>query len=330
MFATLSGGLPASRTDPPASVDDLVRLAVEAQDAAGIELVGDGLLRGRPASLFAGGLEGIGVAADGTLQASAPPVWTRPVTVAAWQFAAACTERTVKQTLPGPYSLGRRIVSSGATRAAITEALGDAIRAEIETLAGAGCAFIEIEEGDATEIGDDAAERTLWRDAHERLTAGISGVHLSLAIVGGSADAAGPETIFGAPYASHLFDLVAGPDNWRLITRAPPERGIICGALGPASADSGAELLAWAAHYAAAAGGRGLDRVGLANAPGLELLTWAVAIAKLEQLGRTAALVGRPSADLAEALDPRAISTRSAAAGRYVRRPPRRTRPPAG
>jgi hypothetical protein len=171
----------------------------------------------------------------------------------------------------------------------------------------------------------------VFREAHRRLTHGLEGIHLSLSIVGGNADAAGAATILDGAYASFAFDLIAGPDNWRLIADVPGDRGVICGALSPlAGSDDGPELLVWAAHYAASIGRRGLDRVGLANAPGLDRLTWDVVERKLDRLGRAARLAGREHRDeLAEALDPRAINTRSAAAGRFVPRP-RRARGPNG
>jgi hypothetical protein len=328
MFATLSGALPRPPGGPSATVDDLVRLAVERQDAAGLELPADGRLRGEPGRVFAGGLDGIGTGQDGALGAGATPAWTRPITVDAWRFAASCTSKPLKQALPGPYSLGRRISNEGIGRDRVTLALAAALNAEIRSLGDAGCPFVEIEEPEAALVGDDA-ERALWREAHARLTDGLARIHLSLAIVGGNADAAGVDTIFEAPYVSHLFDLVAGPDNWRLVTRAPAERGIVCAALGPASRDPGLELLAWAAHYAASAGGRGLDRVGVANAPGLDAVPWNEAVAKLEQLGKAAAVLASPDAsELAGSLDPRAISTRSAAAGTWVPRPRRRRKTP--
>ena len=87
-----------------------------------------------------------------------------------------------------------------------------------------------------------------------------------LAITGGSAWEAGPETILEAPYASYLFDLIEGPDNWDLARDAPGDRGIVCAALRAPSSDDQASLLVWAARYAASSVGRGLERVGLANA----------------------------------------------------------------
>ena len=72
---------------------------------------------------------------------------------------------------------------------------------------------------------------------HQRLLDGVTGTHLSLAITGGDAKAAGIDTLLAAPYASLAVDLIAGPDNWHLVVRTPGDRGIICGAL-PAEADS--------------------------------------------------------------------------------------------
>jgi hypothetical protein len=125
------------------------------------------------------------------------------------------------------------------------------------------------------------------------------------------------------PFSSYAFDLIAGPDNWRLIADAPADRGIVCGALDP-SADSAdrPELLIWAAHYAASIRGRGLVRVGLANASSLGGLTRERARVKLEVLATAARLAATASPEeLAAALDPRAVDIRSAALGRYTPKP---------
>ena len=111
------------------------------------------------------------------------------------------------------------------------------------------------------------------------------GTHLSLAITGGDAKAAGIDTLLAAPYASLAVDLIAGPDNWNLVVRTPGDRGVICGVL-PAEADSddGPETIVWAAGYATSTGGRGPDRVGIATASSLAHLSWDVALAKMERL----------------------------------------------
>jgi methionine synthase II (cobalamin-independent) len=311
MFATLLGRLPPPVTS--ADLDEAVREAIAAQELAGLEPLTDGRLRWA---------DDLGPLRD--LRS-----WETPLTVEEWRFAASCTTRSVKQSLIGPYTLGRRL-AAGRRRRAVTLALAEALHAEVAALADAGCSLVEVDEPDAVAIGDVAAERRLFRDAHARLAEGIDGTHLSLALTGGNVDTAGASTVFDPPYASYAVDLIAGPDNWRLVAAAPGDRGIVCGALSalPGS-DDGPEVLVWAAHYAASTGGRGLARVGLANAPGLEKLDWEVAQRKLVRLGEAARIAAAESAsEMAAALDPRAIDLRSAAFGRFMP-PPRRSPPDA-
>ena len=322
MFATLLGGLPRP-VGPDGNVVEIeaaVEAAIRAQEAAGLEPVTDG--RRRTPDLL-----DLGAAFIAT--AGGPPSAT-PITLASWRAAAALTDRAVKQALPGPYTLGRRNAGphSGGSRrlvraqrrdrVAATMAYAEALRREVDALAAAGCPLIEIEELDAHLIGDDEAERRLFRDAHQRITEGVNGTHLSLSIVGGSAHGAGSATILGAPYHSLAVDLIAGPDNWYLVAAAPMDRGIVVGARSAADSPAeGPELLIWAANYAASTQGRGLIRVGLGTAGGLETLTWAEAVAKLNALGEAARLAALPPGDeLADAVDPRSIDSRTAALGR--------------
>lgn len=297
MFATLLGGLPAPDDhDRDAGLDAAIERVIRAQEEAGLEPLTDGRLRDPRLERVEGA-------------------------VSAWRFAAGLTDRAVKQALPGPYTLGRL---AGGDRATTTLALADDLRREIEALATAGCPLVEIEESDASLIGEDEAERRLFREAHARLTHGATGTHLSLSIVGKSAADAGIETILAAPYASLAVDLINGPDNWNLVTRAATERGIVAGALGAREAgDEPKELLLWAAHYAAATAGRGIARVGLGSAGSWANLTWAAVLRKLERLGDAARLAALPRGDqLARQLDPRAVSIRTAALGHDAPKPP--------
>ncbi len=189
----------------------------------------------------------------------------------------------------GPYTLGRRVERGGFDRRLLTLAFAAALNAELAALADAGCPFVQVEEDDATAIGLDIDEQALFREAHADLLSGLpdasAAFHRSLAISGGNADLAGPETFFEAPYESYFFDLIQGPDNWRLITRAPRERGIVCGAVDardPRIDDK--ELVVWAASYAAS-GGRGFERVGVAPAGSLAGLEPEIAQRKIEVLG---------------------------------------------
>jgi len=315
MFATLLGGLPRPNGDSrdPATLDEAIRQAISAQELAGLEPLTDGRLRW---SDLLAPVRGLG--------AASLPTWQAPLTVADWSFAAASTTRAVKQALPGPYTAGRRLEGAAGARRrrSLTLALAEVLHAEVLALAAAGCPLVEIDEPDAVAIGDSEPERRLFRDAHARLTDGVDSTHLSLALTGGNVDTAGDTTVFDAPYESYAFDLIAGPDNWRLIASAPGDRGIVCGALSPAvDSNDGPEVLVWAAHYAASTRGRGLARVGLANASGLEALDWPAARAKLVRLGEAARIAGaESSSEMASALDPRAVDPRSAALGRFTGR----------
>ncbi len=309
MFATLLGALPrpVGPGGQPIADDAAVVFALAAQSAAGLEPLTDGRLR-----------------AGGTFW---EPTRDTAIVADAWRFAVGHGDGVVKQALPGPYTLGRR--ADDEDRDASTRAWARLLREQVFALAEAGCPMIEIEEPDAHLIGEDPRERRRFADAHVLMLEGIAGVHLSLAITGGNADTAGIETILAAPYASLAVDLIDGPDNWRLVTSTPGDRGIICGVVSTSEAsDDAADLMLWAAAYASASEGRGATRVGLGTAGGFGGLPWDVAERKMRALGEAARLAQRPLSEVAQHLDPRAIDIKSAALGRYVPRSGRRPQRP--
>jgi methionine synthase II (cobalamin-independent) len=297
MFATLLGALPRPPLPDGAPVESLVEAAVRAQEAAGLDPVTDGGLRHEEDAAI----------------------------VAGWEATQRMTGNAVKQALIGPHTFARLRTASPTDRRDAALARAATLNVVLRDLARAGCPLIEIHEPAAVTIGADEAERALFREAHLRLLDGVEGSHRSLAITGGNADGAGIETILAAPYHSLALDLIAGPDNWRLAVAAPGDRGIVCGALSAApGSDDGPELLLWAVAYAASTGGRGVSRVGLATASSLGGLPWEVAIEKIERLGAATRLADRPFEERVQALDPRAVSSRSAALGRVEPRPARK------
>jgi hypothetical protein len=279
VFGTLLGPLPRPPSAPDVSPEVLLQAAIDAQIDAGLEPVTDG---------------------GWSIHPHDP--------VASWQETTdRARGRAVKAVLAGPFTSGLRR----------DDDLG-VLRASIAGLAAAGCPLIEIAEPGATRIGTDRDERARFRALHERLVGDAPAVHLSLAITGGSADGAGAETIHGPAYASLAVDLIAGPDNWRLVTAAPGERGIVCGVVSPTlPSDDTPEVMLWAMGYAASGHGRGEDRVGLATAASFAALTWEQALRKLERLGTAIRLAGLPVEERLAAFDPRAVDKRSAAMGRY-------------
>ena len=329
MFAMLSGAWPRVTADgidlngmeaaitagarPSGSVasvvEGLVKEAVAAQVEAGMGLVTDGHVRwADPAAAVLEAIAARNTGPEGLL-------------VRAWKAVASAVDglggtAVAAQALPGPYSLGRGHPGTRAgARDRMDRALGlaAALAGELAALAAAGCRIAIVEEPAAVLIGEDAAERELFVAVQRRLLADVAAspaLHPMLAVTGGSAAAAGPGVIFAAPYQSHLFDLVAGPDNWYLVRAAPTSRGVVCAALRVtegAPVDRLPELV-WAAQYAASAGGRGLDRVGLANATLLDGMRPATARTALATLRRAASLAPMPLAEaVAAGLDPRAI-----------------------
>jgi hypothetical protein len=236
--------------------------------------------------------------------------------VEAWRTTTALTDRAVKAVLLGPFSRDG------------SDATADSLNRVIRDLAAAGCPLVEIHEPAASRIGTDPADRRRFRELQQRLLDRVTGTHLSLAVTGGDASAAGVETLLAAPYASLAVDLIAGPGNWDLVVRTPGDRGIVCGAVSAESgSDDGPELIVWAAGYATSTAGRGPDRVGIATASSLAHLEWDVAVAKMQRLGEALRIAVAPPDERRAALDPRALDSRTAALGGHdpkASHPPRR------
>ena len=295
MFATLGGSYPQPAGGRPG---EALRAVLEAQSDAGLGLLSDGLVH----------------ASDET-----------PILVAAWEAAqeAAASRRIelpIKLAVLGPWA--RSADSAGSSRALLAtaraagEAAADRLGRALAGVLTAGCPVVEVHEPAATlPTGEGAG--AAFAAVHCRLLAGLPpDGHATLAITGGDAEGLGAEAIFAAAYRSHLFDLIAGPESWRTIARAPGERGVIVG-VGDASGarELGLEEMAWAAGYAASLGGRGMARVALAPSGGLAGLDPARARALLDRLGEAARLlVGEPERMLRR-FDPRAVDLRSAALG---------------
>jgi hypothetical protein len=287
-----------------AAVERAVADAVAAQVEAGMGLVTDGGVRwADPVRALLAALGGGDTGASGML-------------VRAWRAAADLADLPVASRITGPWTLALLDVGEWGDSSVVPGRAGelaDALAAELEALAAAGCPVVVVEEPAAVAIGTDAGARAGFARAQRRLLRRTPDLHAMLAITGGSAADAGAETIVGAPYASFLFDLLAGPDNWHLVRAAPPERGIVCAALaagaGREAIDQSPQLV-WAARYAASSGARGIERIGLANATPLADLAPGQARTALDALGRAAAFSTMAPADaIAAGLDKRTYTS---------------------
>ena len=304
MFAMLHGAWPQAPDEGGADERAHVEAAVRAQLDAGLELVTDGLVRWPdPAASLLDAIRAGDTGPDGLLVRA----WRETADIAASLAGrdADAPPPTTAAVLTGPYTLasGARLDDEATTSLALQ------LHEELLALADAGCTLAVIEEPAATGIAGDEEARRRFREAQLALLGDEPPLHAMLAITGGSAWEAGAETILDAPYASYLFDLIDGPDNWYLVRAAPGDRGIVCAALRTPSASDQAPLLVWAARYAASANGRGPGRVGIANASSLAGLDVPAARASLEAIVRAARLAAmEPEDAVAAGLDRRTFA----------------------
>lgn len=142
-----------------AAQDDATRLAILDQELAGIDILTDGEIRRESYSNhFATALEGVDVDNPGTaLDRSGEPVpvprvvgpirRSHSVTVADLRFLKSHTDRPVKMTVPGPFTMSQQAQNeyyAGDRECAL--AYADALNGEIRELFAAGAGVVQIDE----------------------------------------------------------------------------------------------------------------------------------------------------------------------------------------
>lgn len=291
MFATIVGPYPR-----PDGLDDLAALRLALSDQLEAEL---------------------GILADGapTPDPDAEPAWRRAdATARALATELDLEPRPVKARLLGPWTVGSRSPDRRRRRRE-TMAAAEAGNEQLRALFAAGAPLVQVEEDSLVAIDADDESHALASEALLTLMDGVDG-HVSLSINGGDASAAGLEVLYAAPFSSHLFDLVLGPDGWRVARVAPRERGLILGVADcRTTIPDDVPVSVWAARYGASMGARGLDRVGLAPSAGLERLSLEAARSKLRALSEAAAVAGLAGPGLRRAMPKQAL-VRTARPGR--------------
>src|SRR3954465_4785165 len=139
--------------------DDATLLAIRAQERAGLDIITDGETRRESYSnRFATALEGVDIDNPGSaLDRSGHPNPVprlvgpihrpRPVGVAGLQFLRAHTDRTIKMTVPGPFTMSQQAQNDHYPDAeAAAMAYAAAVNAEIKDLHAAGADIVQIDE----------------------------------------------------------------------------------------------------------------------------------------------------------------------------------------
>ena len=142
-----------------AAQDDATILAIRDQERAGLDIVTDGEQRRESYSnRFATALDGIDIETPGTVinrNGRAIPVprvvgpirRTRPVELRDLKVLRANTDRAIKATVPGPFTMGRQAQDDYyKDEEAVALAYADAVNAEIKDLFAAGADVVQIDE----------------------------------------------------------------------------------------------------------------------------------------------------------------------------------------
>jgi 5-methyltetrahydropteroyltriglutamate--homocysteine methyltransferase len=142
-----------------AAQDDATLLAIRAQERAGLDIITDGEMRRESYSnRFATALEGVDIDNPGTaLDRSGHPnpvprvvgkvKRTRPVEVADVKFLRANTDRMIKMTVPGPFTMSQQAQNDFyADEAEMALDYAAAVNAEIKDLFAAGADVVQIDE----------------------------------------------------------------------------------------------------------------------------------------------------------------------------------------
>jgi 5-methyltetrahydropteroyltriglutamate--homocysteine methyltransferase len=166
--------------------DDATLLAIRAQEEAGIDIITDGEIRRESYSnLFANALEGISKTEHREIVGrtgnripvplvTGPIRRTGPICVRDVEFLRAHSRRTIKMTLPGPFTLSQQVVDEhygDARRLAF--AYAEAVNEEIHALFAAGADVVQLDEPWLQARAEQA--RAYAVEAIDRALAGVTG-----------------------------------------------------------------------------------------------------------------------------------------------------------
>ena len=139
--------------------DDATLLAIRAQEDAGLDIVTDGEIRRETYSNhFATALDGVDIDNPGTAldrsghpnpvpRIAGPIRRSRPIEVDDVRFLRAHTDRTIKMTVPGPFTMSQQAQNDHYPDAeAAAMAYAAAVNAEIKDLHAAGADIVQIDE----------------------------------------------------------------------------------------------------------------------------------------------------------------------------------------
>jgi len=287
--------------------DDATRLAVAAMERAGVDVVTDGEMRRESYSnRFATALAGIdldrpGVALDRTGHENPVPrvvgaiARTGPVEVRDAEFLRSITERRIKITVPGPFTMAQQAQDEhygGGRRLAL--AYADAVNEELRDLKTAGADIVQIDEPYLQARPERAREYAL--EAIDRALEGIEGETV-LHTCFGYAHVVHDRPA-GYPFlrelnecaATHLSLEAAQPNLGPEVLRDVPDKVVVLGVLDLGSAEAETPEVV-AGRIRRALGVLPPERLVVAPDCGMKYLTRDLAFRKLRAMVEGARIV---------------------------------------
>ncbi len=234
--------------------DDATRIAVADMERAGVDVVTDGEMRRESYSnRFATALDGVdldrpGVALDRTGHENPVPRVvgpirrTRPVEVRDVEFLRSITEKRIKITVPGPFTMTQQAQNDHyANDRELALAYAEAVNEELRDLKAAGADVVQIDEPYLQARPEAAREYAV--EAIDRALDGIDGDTVLHTCFGYAAIV--HDRPSGYPFLAELNDCAAThisleaaqPDLDPAVLRALPDKTILLGALDLDSAE---------------------------------------------------------------------------------------------
>jgi 5-methyltetrahydropteroyltriglutamate--homocysteine methyltransferase len=288
--------------------DDATRLAVQDLERAGVDVITDGEMRRESYSnRFATALDGVdldkpGVALDRTGHENPVPRVvgpirrTRPVEVRDVEFLRSLTDRRIKITVPGPFTMTHQAQDDhyGDERS-LALAYAEAVNDELRDLKAAGADVVQIDEPYLQARPEPAGEYAI--EAIDRALEGIDGDTVLHTCFGYAHIV--KDRLAGYPFlrelndcsATHLSLEAAQPDLDPEVLREVPDKTIILGVLDLGSSEAETPEVV-AARIRKALAVVGPERLVVAPDCGMKYLSRELAFRKVEAMVAGARLVG--------------------------------------
>lgn len=285
----------ATVDDLHAAQDELVRAIIAEQEAAGIDVVTDGLARWDDiVTPFARNMAGFEIGGllrwfDNNVYYRRPICtgdveWRGPSSVDAFKFAHAAAKSTVKAVVPGPVTFARLSVDEHyGNHENFVLAIARVLAQEVFELEAAGAEVIQVDEPALLNAPEDLE---LAQNAIYIVTKEIRSAQTILATYFDDTKRLGPD-LFRIRVDSFGFDLISSPENMQLIRELPSEKRLQAGIVDARNTklESIDELTREIEELAGIVGSSCLS---VSPSAGLEFLPRDRAQAKLERLAEAA------------------------------------------